>query len=132
MEAKDKIAVLLEEYKSLRQEVLQRTTMLNQIYTGGGAVAAGILGLMVQYKTIAAGIAMLLAGIALVVFATWLIDGAIRVAALRLRQIEAEVNEIANHRLLAWETEYGMEGKNESGRVFDLISFVKRIAKQIG
>ena len=127
MDAKDKIAIILEEYKTLRQEVLQRTTMLNQIYTGAGAVAAAILGIMIQYGAIAAGIVMLLAGIALVIFATWLIDDAIRVLAARLRQIESEVNAIAEHRLLVWETEYGMEGKNEMGRVFDFVTFVRNI-----
>jgi hypothetical protein len=130
MEAKDKISIILEEYKSLRAEILQRTTMLNQTYAVAGTVAAGILGAMVQYRAISAGVAMIAALIALVVFATWLIDDAIRIVAFRLRQIESEINALAEHRLLVWETEYGMEGNNKSQRIFDAVGFIKRLARR--
>jgi hypothetical protein len=129
MEAREKISIILEEYKSLREEILQRTTMLNQIYAVSGTVAAGILGAMVQYGAIAAGVAMISALIGLVVFATWLIDNAMRIVASRLRQIESEINTLAEHRLLVWETEYGMEGNNKSERVFDAVAFIKTITR---
>jgi hypothetical protein len=130
MDAKDKIAIILEEYKTLRAEILQRTSMLNQIYAVTGTIAAGVLGAMVQYGAIAAGVAMLLALAMLAIFATWLLDHEIRVVATRIRQIETEINGLAESRLLVWETDHGLEPLPRSERMADVIKLIADVIRR--
>lgn len=133
MESKDKIAIVLEEYKTLRAEVLQRTLMLSQIYAVAGTVGAGIIGAMVQYTAIASGTVMLGALGGLVTFATWLIDHEIRAVATRLQEIEAQVNALAGSRLLAWETDHGLQSPSENPkRVADVVQSIRTIVEGVG
>jgi len=59
---KDKVQIILEEYKSLRTEILQRNTVLNQIYAGCGAAFVGIVGLMLVHSFLAGLVALQTSG----------------------------------------------------------------------
>ncbi len=123
MDPKDKIAILLEEYKAIRAEILQRTVMLNRIYAVAGTIGAGLIGAMIQTGLIVAGVATLTVLIAIVAFGIWLNDHTIRVLALRVRIIESEVNRLAKDKLLAWETDHGLQALKSPSRVFDFVEF---------
>jgi len=108
MEEKDKISIVLEEYRSLRTECMQRNTVLNNILTVAGTVTAGSVGVMVQYSAYTAGITTLLIILILVTYTFLLIDYDSRRINFRLRQIEADINRRAGDHLLRWETEHGL------------------------
>jgi hypothetical protein len=55
---KDRIGIMLEEYKALRAETVARTTMQAQINYALGAGAITVIGLVVVYHKLMAGIVM--------------------------------------------------------------------------
>lgn len=116
MEEKDKILVMLEEYKSIRAELLQRNTVMNQTFTVGGTIAAGVIGagvqLAYQYGPSALpGLASVLLLIAVFVGFAWReIDKEARRANRHLVALEKEINRRAGgETLLSWESTFGLD-----------------------
>jgi len=98
---KDKITILLHEYDTLRQEIVNRMNNGFQLL----AVCAVLLTLLFQAKStvmIVVGICVL---IAVIVFGLWTTFGNINNAAARLRELEADTNTRAGEKLLIWESE---------------------------
>jgi hypothetical protein len=106
IENKDKIAVLLAEYNTLRAEEQHRLTVLIQCTT----IMVALIGLVVTYPQ-ARGIYVLL-GFTLVLYGCvyWLVDLNVFQESKKIRQLERRVNTLANEKLLTWETEYGWGG----------------------
>lgn len=127
MEEKDKVAIILEEYRSLRTEVLQRNTVLNSILTVAGTVSAATVGIMVQYSAYVAVSITILVVLLLVAYAFWIIDYDSRRIGFRLRQIETEVNHRANDNLLRWETEHGLNPEGINSRADLLMVLLQRL-----
>jgi hypothetical protein len=99
-----KIQILMAEYQSLRAEVLQRNTVLNQTIAAFGTLAVPIIA-YVFFKSLLVGLA-LLAAAPTTVFVTWfIVDRQTRVLARRLRELERSINEKAGEQLLRWETD---------------------------
>lgn len=104
---REEILILLEEYTSLRTEILQRNSVLNQCFTIFAAVAIAALGLLASHVWLIGLIIIVLAPP--IVFMVWrLILFDTLKAAGRVREIEAAVNEIAGKRLMVWETDHGL------------------------
>jgi len=102
-----KIAVLLSEYSTLRDEVLQRDTALNQVLTVAGASVVGVVTIMLTYS-LQLGTYLL---IFLLLFSYWvfrLIEFDTLHIAKRLLELEADINERTGERLLVWETNHGL------------------------
>lgn len=98
-----KIQILMAEYQTLRAEVLQRNTVLNQTLAAFGTLAVPIIAVVLS-RSLIVGFALLL-GAPCTVFTTWLIvDRQTRVLAQRLREIEQEINTKAGETLLRWES----------------------------
>jgi hypothetical protein len=131
MDEKDKINILFEEYKSLRTEILQRNTVLNNVFTVAGTITAGTAGIMVQYRAYCAGAAVIFLLTCLVCLALFLVDHDSRAASLRIQEIEADINRRSGgERLLCWETENGLPIKGYGARANSLrnmiVAFFKR------
>jgi len=105
---KERINIILEEYKALRAEVVARTTMQVQIYSVFGAGVITVIGLMVVYKIIIGGFIMLcLLSILSTIISVFLTVG-IRNIAEHLLEIESEINRRAGERLFSWESKFGI------------------------
>jgi hypothetical protein len=107
----DRINILLEEYKTLRTEILSRTNNGYQLLAAGGAllavVLANIKGLVASgqlWFTIGGGVLLLVIAVFLVIAMYSDISKAkVQVAALELR-----INKLAGEcTLLTWETKGG-------------------------
>ena len=102
MEQKDKIAVMMEEYKTIRAELLQRNTVLNSVFTVCGTVGAGAIGLGIQYGPSSAAdvITVVVLVLALAGFTWFEIDKEARRAGRHLAELEKEVNRRADNETL--------------------------------
>jgi hypothetical protein len=109
MEEKDKIAIMLEEYRLLRSELIQRNTVLISILTVGGNGQCRNNWCDDSDKCYLAGTITISIIMLVLSYAFWIIDYDTRRLAFRVRQIEAEINRRANDRLLLWETEHGLK-----------------------
>lgn len=102
----EKIQILMEEYKTLRAEILQHHSSGFQIYGVAGSAAVAITVLASAYSIVAGFILFLIFPLAI-----WFVaknaEFSVREAALQLREIEHQVNELAEDTLLRWETERG-------------------------
>lgn len=107
---KFKILIMMEEYRSLRAELLQRNTVLNNVFTVGGTVSAGALGVVIQYGWQALPGTLTISVIVLsFVGFTWLeIHREAKRAGAYLAALEKEVNKRAQDRLLSWESTHGL------------------------
>jgi hypothetical protein len=107
---KDKILIMLEEYKSLRSDILLKTTLINQIYAVAGTVFVTTVGLTVAngpkgWYAVATGGSILAIILILVTGASILVNHDIRNLSRRIQQIEADINRRAGgEQLLRWET----------------------------
>ena len=103
----EKIAILLHEYDTLRNEILERHASLVAFYV--------ILTLMVSYaitllwrdRANISGRILLVLVVAIFAIVTLVFNADTVRAAKRIRQIETEVNARAGEVLLRWETEWG-------------------------
>ena len=105
-----KILIMMEEYKSLRAELLQRNTVLNSIFAVCGTVFAGAVGVLAQYglKALPGTITVSVMVLGFVVF-TWLeIHREAKRVGAYLGALEKEVNERTKDRLLGWESTHGL------------------------
>jgi hypothetical protein len=103
----ESISILMEEYKSLRAEILQRNTVLNNFLTV--SVVATVSLFVYMWKEnflIAVLLLIVLANVIFVVFKCVEFDTL--AAAARVREIEGHVNSKAKERLLLWETDHGL------------------------
>jgi hypothetical protein len=99
---KERVQILLAEYTSLRSEINARMT---SVYTVA-SFTAGIVIWLLQQQAGSLYLGLAAAGIGLTLCAWALMRDLVRTA-LRVREIEAEVNRRAGERLLVWETEWG-------------------------
>jgi hypothetical protein len=95
------IQILLQEYSTLRSEILGRTNNIYQLIAGVPAVLIFILQQQSHFLIL---LSILIATTGLF---TWLISRDISKAARRLRQLEREINRRAGDHLLEWETRWG-------------------------
>lgn len=102
-----KITILLAEYGTLRAEILQRNSALSSGLMVGLPAISGIVPLFAQ--SIPRAVLAFVFFVVVLIAAYRIILFDILRLARRVRQIEAEVNERANEKLLVWETEQGFE-----------------------
>jgi hypothetical protein len=102
----EKIQILMEEYKTLRAEILQHHSSGFQLYGVAGSAAVAVTVLAAAYSVIAGMILFFFFPLLLMIVARNS-DFSVREAAFRLREIEHHVNELAEDNLLRWETERG-------------------------
>jgi hypothetical protein len=100
---KEKIQILLAECNSLRAEINARISSSFTVYSIAAAVFVWLLGQQFGTSLL---IGSLLAAVGLTALAVAIIHDCVR-AALRVMQIEREINKRANERLLVWETYWG-------------------------
>jgi hypothetical protein len=110
--SKEKVQILLAEYSTLRTEILQRNSVLNQILTVGGASLLAIISFLFARQELIAlfmGLALLFIVLpCLAIYAIGTVDFDTLAAAQRLREIESAINKMADERLLIWETDNGL------------------------
>jgi hypothetical protein len=109
LDPKDQLSILLEEYRTLRTELLERHASVLQImgFTAAGFVAT--MGFTIAHKALIAGIFTFLALLCSIVVGLLLLDNDSRLLSTRLQQIEGEVNLRAGQNLLVWESTRGIE-----------------------
>jgi hypothetical protein len=100
---KERLQILLAEYGSLRSEINARMT---SVYTVASFAAAVVIWLLQQVDParIYLGLVAAVVGLSL---CTWALMRDLVRTALRVKQIEMEVNRRAGERLMVWETEWG-------------------------
>jgi hypothetical protein len=99
----ERVKILLEEYSTLRNEILTRTTNLYQLIAIGAVLFVWIVG---QPMNVRFWITLVVELVVLS-FCYWLISRDIDKAAKRLRELEKDVNRRAGETLLVWETRWG-------------------------
>lgn len=126
MEEKDKITIMLEEYRTLRAELLQRNTIMYQIYAISGTIGAATSVIMIQYHAYLAGLVIILALGIWITLTTSIIRYDSRAASTRIRQIEAEINRRSQDTLLCWETQYGLHAAGLRSRIKSALEPARR------
>lgn len=106
LSAKDRIDVLLHEYDSLRTEILERHSVLTQSVGFSILILGAILGLLWNHWLFCAIAIVLTCGILYLEW--WRVELDTAAAALRVCELENTINQIANERLLEWETKWGV------------------------
>ena len=105
---KEQIDILLEEYKTLRQELLQRNTTLNQLYLGFGAAFITIVGIALDRRKALVASVLIPILVSMVYVVTRIFDFDINAASVRITEIEKQVNAKAQTELLNWEKDRGL------------------------
>jgi hypothetical protein len=105
---KEQLKILLEEYKTLRTEMLQRHSVIMQLVS---IVITG-LGAAITFAFVHNAAAAATATSVTLVFAVgagllWL-DNDLRLLSSRIQQIEKKVNNLAHDELMVWETTRGV------------------------
>src|SRR5260370_28543233 len=100
---KDKIQILLQEYSTLRTELIANGNRLFQVVALGGALFIWIVSRPVDRRFWMA-IAMGIVGLFCLVF---VLIRDTRRAARRVAQLEGEINQRAREELLVWERKWG-------------------------
>lgn len=106
----DHVNILLEEYRTLRAEIVARTTNGYQLLTLVGGLPAALF-LWINWKDPATlpatfWIVVFILGAAFVLLSFALYRDIILVAR-RLRELESKINDLAGTKLLEWETRGG-------------------------
>ena len=104
----DKVQILLHEYDTLRQEVLNRTSNGFQLLAVGAALFVWMIGGQHPNNRFWFWIGLALALFA-VSLAAWFIFRDISKAAKRIRELEGSINARAGEELLMWETRCGCD-----------------------
>jgi len=107
-EEEEKVKILLQEYATLRNEILTRTNNLFQLF-GIGAMGAGLIVLLKdpQLQLPLWSWLALLCWLFVFLFFFFTIGSDIRKASWRVRRIEEDINRRSGETLLVWETLYG-------------------------
>lgn len=100
---REKVQVLLAEYTALRNESNAR---ISSSYVVGGAIAMVIVWLLQQPISMSWGIAFVIALLGFGYCARVLSFDAVN-AAVRVRELEGEINRRVGEKLLVWESERG-------------------------
>jgi hypothetical protein len=107
MSTSDKVNSLLFEYNSLRSEIMQRNSIFNQYCVI--SVPASVAAVSVVTSAFPAlGIVLFLVICCLLYVVFRIIEFDTLTAAARVRELEAQINEMAGERLLTWETDHGL------------------------
>lgn len=99
----EKVKILLQEYATLRSEILTRTTNLYQLIAIGAWLFVWTMGQSLSARFWVA----LFTAVLIVSFFYRLISRDIDKAATRLRELEQDINFRAGEALLVWETRWG-------------------------
>ncbi len=108
----EKVKILLQEYATLRSEILTRTSNMFQLFAIAASMLVWIIGRPVDLRFWLAIFILILAGI----FFYWLISRDIKKAATRLRELEIDINRRAGEELLVWEIKWGGDVTGYFGR----------------
>lgn len=101
-----KIAVILHEYDTLRDELLDRNDSVFQATITYAAVVIGLIAAWEKLPLTAAIVLTCASSIAFAIILVGIVRDFGRVV-LRVREIEADINNRAGERLLEWETLWG-------------------------
>lgn len=101
---KERIQILLSEYTSLRSEI---NTRMSSVYTVASITAAVVIWLLQREDADRALYLGLAASIAGLFICAWTLARDLVRAALRVKQIERDINRRAGEKLLVWESEWG-------------------------
>jgi hypothetical protein len=104
----EKIEILLHEYRSLSDQIVQRFVGQMVLYGAVGAASVGLVAAVgLQWFVLSGGLFVVgLVGV-------WLwtdIDRDIAKATARIIEIEARINRVVGEPLLEWETKHGRGG----------------------
>jgi hypothetical protein len=103
----DQVQLLLVEYKTLRTEILRRSSWQIQMWTVAVVQAVTISGFIVIYKYTYSGLFMIFLSALPFVFGLLYNDQDIRIIAAHLRTLEARINALAGIELFTWERKVG-------------------------
>src|SRR2546421_9424266 len=99
----EQVNIMLHEYDTLRNEILNRQNHLYQLFALAGLFFVWIAGHPIDLRFwISIAAAILVLG-----FGYWFIFRDTEKAAERLRQIEKKINDLAQDEILVWETRWG-------------------------
>jgi hypothetical protein len=128
---KERIGIILEEYRALRAEIVARTTMQAQINSGIGAGFITITGFMVVYNVLAGVLMILLLSILSTALSIFLFDD-IHNLAERLLEIEDEINRRVGERLFSWESRFGVQKISFRSRLTRTGNRLLRVLRGVG
>jgi len=103
----EKVKILLQEYASLRSEILTRINNMYQLIAISAALVIWITRQSMSVGFSVAFVAGVVAAVIVVAFFFWTISRDIAKAARRLRELEKDINCRAGETLLVWETQWG-------------------------
>jgi Na+/H+ antiporter NhaC len=107
----DNIQILLHEYDTLREEIIQRWVGMQQQISIGVIVLLGIITVLfsnqIQHPRDYILYSLLAIAVCVFIYAMWQVGRDSGKAAERVREIEREVNLRAGAELLQWETHWG-------------------------
>ena len=110
MDDKDRIAILLTEYNTLRTEAMAVRTYVIQACSIGVPMLVGLIGLFfslkISWQRYTVG-ATALSVLCVLIGVTIHSDQQTRGFTKQIRELEATVNRLAGQRLLTWETDHG-------------------------
>ena len=104
---KEQLQILLEEYNTLRAELIQRTSWQMQMATVTGSAIVVTSGFVISGNVIGGVLLLCLAAIALT-FGVFAIHRDTRMIAKHMQDLEEKINDLAGKRLLTWERDHGI------------------------
>lgn len=102
----EKVKILLQEYATLRSELLTRTNNVYQLITISAGLFVWILGRSPSSVLFWLALVAVLAPFS---YFYWLLSCDIAKAAKRVRELENDINRRAGETLLVWETSWGRQ-----------------------
>ena len=114
---KDRINIILEEYKAPRAEVVARTTMQAQLNAAFCAGVITVIGVMLANHVVIIGSIMIVLLLGLWYLVSISLNEDTRNIGQRLLEIEAEINRRAGagERLFSWESRFGIGQLSTAG-----------------
>ena len=107
---KDRVLIILEEYKTLRAEILQKTTIINSLYVAAGTALLTIVGVSVVSGSLLAGLILIPLLLILIIGASLLFHHDLVKISIHLKALERDINLRADgDPLLMWETKSGLD-----------------------
>jgi hypothetical protein len=106
IESKEKLTILLAEYSALRAQLLQRNTIINQMFSISGTMLLALVTLGFT-QSLWAGFLLLLVAPPILLFTFRLNESDMLVTAKRLEELQSEINDYAGEALLKSATAAG-------------------------
>jgi hypothetical protein len=103
IEQKDRIQILLAEYGGLRSEIHARSSSIYQVATIAALILIWLLQQQIGMRLFLGATAAMLG----LLLCAWALTRDLVRAALRIKQIESDINRRAGEELLVWETKWG-------------------------